>query len=529
MDAEMAIRLILLVETAAPHGSRFAASQLAMAVPGAGLLTAHSLIEARECLRHGGVDILILSLGGAGDDGLAAIAELRASYEADQLPVVVLTPDEDTEFAVNAIGCGADEVMGLGEVRPEVLGRALQLAVARRRRRDAASRAEAPGDELTAALAQRILVLERFAVTTAHDLRAPLQTARGYLELVANRSPHATPELLEAIERSIAVLGRLAEQIDCSLAAVREGGRRLNPAAGVESSAVLTAVLADLAEGVQESGAVVTWEWLPSVAVGQGDLARLLLNVVGNAIKYRAANRQPRIEVRATEWGGNLWRFRIKDNGIGIAAADLTRILAFGQRGVGQEDLDGYGIGLAISSEIVRRVGGEIWLESAPGVGTEVSFTLPRADLFPATRNHFTEAEAARMPRVLLVDDDCEMRHYLTQVFSHAGFAVQCAAGLAEALQVTDPDWPEIAILDLELGDARGETVLKALRSRGVRAPAIALSGHGRQDIAARCHGPEWAATARKGEDILGLIATCQRLVGLCEPSPQSSLSSSPK
>ena len=149
----------------------------------------------------------------------------------------------------------------------------------------------------------------------------------------------------------------------------------------IDANAVLARALASLKLAVDESGATITAEGLPTVAADPGQLEHLLLNLLSNALKFRGRE-APRVHVSAARHDG-MWEFRVRDNGIGIEPQYFDRIFVIFQRLHGRDAYPGTGIGLAISKKIVERHGGHIWVESTPGRGTTFCFTLPVAERRP--------------------------------------------------------------------------------------------------------------------------------------------------
>ena len=139
---------------------------------------------------------------------------------------------------------------------------------------------------------------------------------------------------------------------------------------------VLAEALANLAFAVNESGAVVIRERLPTVTADGSQLAQVFQNLIGNALKFRAEGRPPEIRV-TTRQDPTEWVFAVADNGIGIEPQYFERIFRMFQRLHTRTRYPGTGIGLAICKKIIERHGGRIWLESQPDRGTTFFFTLP--------------------------------------------------------------------------------------------------------------------------------------------------------
>ena len=104
-------------------------------------------------------------------------------------------------------------------------------------------------------------------------------------------------------------------------------------------------------------------------------MAQLLQNLIGNAIKFRRDGLPCQIHVGARKQDDE-WVFSVRDNGIGIAPQQHERVFVIFQRLHSREKYAGTGIGLAICKRIVERHGGRIWVESTPGDGATFHFTL---------------------------------------------------------------------------------------------------------------------------------------------------------
>jgi light-regulated signal transduction histidine kinase (bacteriophytochrome) len=138
---------------------------------------------------------------------------------------------------------------------------------------------------------------------------------------------------------------------------------------------VLRQTLLNLRATIQETGAIITHDPLPTVTVDATQLVLLLQNLIGNALKFQGHN-SPLVHVSAVKLG-NEWQFSVRDNGIGIPAKYLQRIFMIFQRLHNKSKYPGSGMGLALVKRIAERHGGRVWADSKPNKGTTFYFTIP--------------------------------------------------------------------------------------------------------------------------------------------------------
>ncbi len=143
----------------------------------------------------------------------------------------------------------------------------------------------------------------------------------------------------------------------------------------IDCGAVFRTVRERLQEQIKECGAAVTAGRLPTVRVDEPLLAQVLENLIGNALKYRARKRAPKVRVGAERHDGE-WRLWVRDNGEGIKEAYFRRIFELFKRNH-TEEIPGHGIGLSFCQKVIEHHGGRIWVESEYGKGSTFFFTLP--------------------------------------------------------------------------------------------------------------------------------------------------------
>src|ERR687895_69077 len=158
---------------------------------------------------------------------------------------------------------------------------------------------------------------------------------------------------------------RRTKQLIEDLLAYSRVGTKSQDFKPVSSEAALRRALYNLRAAIEEAGAVVTHDTMPTVHADEVQLGQLFQNLIGNALKFRSAS-VPRIHVGVTEKADE-WQFEVRDNGIGIEPQYYERIFMVFQRLHNKGEYPGTGIGLEICKKVVERHGGRIWVESRPG------------------------------------------------------------------------------------------------------------------------------------------------------------------
>lgn len=234
---------------------------------------------------------------------------------------------------------------------------------------------EALRERLTA-LSRSNVDLEQFSWAASHDLKEPLRTIAGYIQLLFRRRPPVPgseeSEWAAGIEKGIE---RLHAMIDGLLDYAR-AGRSKEESDMADAGAIAADAIDSLHELMAERKAIVTLDPLPPVAVPPTLVLQVFVNLIGNALKYCPANLTPLIEIFGSDEDAMV-RLAVRDNGIGIESEYRSRIFEPFQRLHGDE-YPGIGLGLALSKRLVESRGGRIWVESQPGAGSTFYFTLPR-------------------------------------------------------------------------------------------------------------------------------------------------------
>jgi signal transduction histidine kinase len=323
-----------------------------------------------EALRANRAEIVLADYSLPNWKGMEALDVLRR--EGLDIPVIVVSGALGDVNAVECIKQGATNYVlkdGLARL-PEVVRRALREKTERTWRRQAEEDLARKVDELARSNAD----LEQFAYVASHDLQEPLRMVTAYTQLLAERY-HG--KLDENADKFIAYASEGAQRMQVLihdlLAFSRVGGKEA--CESIDCNTAMKEVLQALAAAIQESGAVVSHGDLPAVWADRTQVAQVLQNLIGNALKFRG--KEPPLVAVQAEKTGELWQFSVSDNGIGIAPEYAESVFIVFQRLHGRSDYPGNGIGLAICKKIVEHNGGKIWVESKAGSGSTFKFTLP--------------------------------------------------------------------------------------------------------------------------------------------------------
>lgn len=312
--------------------------------------------------------MILLDVHLTGLSGFETARKIRENPCCAHTPIVFVSAVYTTSAdAFAGYGSGAVDYI-VAPIVPEILRAKARVFIdLLRMRRDV----EAVNCALRAANAE----LESFGHTAAHDLKGPLQHIAAYAQAVLRLELGASAQAQNYLQRIEASAKQLAELIDDMLALASITRRELR-----RETLDLTALASEVLSELLSAGPPRRVEWQPQAGlVAQADagmLRILLTNLLSNACKFTGKLENARIAFGQREVGGERAYF-VSDNGAGfdqqLAAGKLFRPF---QRMHSQETFPGTGVGLATVERVVRRHGGRVWAESAPGQGTTVFFTL---------------------------------------------------------------------------------------------------------------------------------------------------------
>lgn len=235
----------------------------------------------------------------------------------------------------------------------------------------------APSDD-NARLRETNEDLEQLLSIVSHDLREPLVAIGGFISLIRNRNTDLSPETTEYLDESMVVVRMVENKID-DLLKLSRAGRNVMEESFLLSDSIQNGWI--LLNGrVHRAKATLEVDGADVLVHGTKTMIdQVFQNLFSNAMKYSDPSRPPVVRV-TVEKSGHMARVSVSDNGIGFNQEHADRIFqAFQRLHTSDSQYSGTGIGLAIVRKIIVKLGGEVWAESIPGVGSTFYLTIPLA------------------------------------------------------------------------------------------------------------------------------------------------------
>ena len=361
-----------------------------------------------------------------------------------------------------------------------------------RRLFEEAQRARATAEEADAAKSA-------FLSTVSHELRTPLTSVLGFAKIIKKR---LEDRIFPLVSSGDAKVQQTVRQVDDNLKVVISEGERLTKLiddvldlAKIEAGKlewhmetvsvgdVIDRATAATSSLLEQKGLRLDKDIqhdLPAVTADTDRIIQVVINLISNAVKFTDAGS---VTCRARLQGPEIV-VSVIDTGVGITASDQPKVFErFKQVGDTLTDKPkGTGLGLPICREIVEHHGGRVWVESEPGKGSTFSFSLPLtaeqaagrgapvdlAALIRQLREQVlvtTPRTTERPPRILVVDDDENIRSLLEQELGEAGYEIRLAGNGREAIAAVRRERPDLVILDVMMPEMNGFDVAAVLKN----------------------------------------------------------------
>jgi signal transduction histidine kinase len=321
-------------------------------------------------LKAGDIDIVLLDLTLPDSMGLDTFIDFQV--QAPRVPVIVLTGLDDEEVAVQAVREGAQDYLFKGQFYGDLLIRAIRYAIERKHTEETLR-------QRTIELQARNAELDAFAHTVAHDLKNPLGAIIGFADLLVRKHDQVPPsrraQYLEFILQGSQKMSDIIEAL-LLLSQVRTREAELVP---LDMGEIMAEVIQRLAPMIDQYKAELMLPDTWPVVLGYAPwIEEVWINYINNAIKY--GGQPPHIEIGTSvePTQVEMVRFWVQDNGPGLTSQECAQLFTPFTR-LGQNHVEGHGLGLSIVQRIVEKIGGSVGVESEVGKGSTFSFTLPAA------------------------------------------------------------------------------------------------------------------------------------------------------
>lgn len=216
--------------------------------------------------------------------------------------------------------------------------------------------------------------LEQFAAIAAHDLRSPVATISGYVNLLKEEIPNQTGMVGQSLDFIASASQRMLILVERLLDYSRIGKTEIKKKP-VNLNEVLTNTMANLESLLNETQTQILYKNLPTVWGDETLLGQLFQNLIANSIKFRSSQ-PPVIKIALVEETSDHWLLSVTDNGIGFEVAQAETIFEPFQRLHTRQEYQGAGLGLSTCRRVVELHDGRIWAESHPGRGSTFYFTI---------------------------------------------------------------------------------------------------------------------------------------------------------
>ena len=341
------------------------------------LETADRLATALRRLSAGGIDAVLLDLALPDSKGQNTFDKAKA--QAPTVPIIVLTGLGDEALALKMVREGAQDYVAKIDLNGSILSRAIRYAVERERTEQRIRRFNEELEERvrtrTAELEAANKELEAFSSSVSHDLRGPLHVIDGFATMLEeSHAPVLSAEGKKYLHRVHTGVQQMTAIIEDLLNLSRLGRKQLKiqPA---NLDEIVGLVLADLKAEIR--GRKIEWKVgnLPVVECDRGLVKQVLINLLGNSVKYTRPRDVAVIEIGQTTIDEEQVIF-VRDNGAGFDMKYADKLFDAFHRLHRQEEFEGTGVGLATVRRIVQRHGGRIWAEAELDKGATFYFTL---------------------------------------------------------------------------------------------------------------------------------------------------------
>ena len=438
--------------------------------------------------------VILQDLVMPGTDGMTLLRQYRQNKDTQNIPVIVLSTKEEPTVKSEAFALGASDYL-------IKLPDAIEL-IARIRHHSNAYLNLLQRDEARHAMLDAMLEAEsanraktEFLASISHELRTPLNAIIGFTDLLLSdpgqlrADQQQQREFIGHVNKAgWHLLDLITDLLD--LAKIEAGKVEIKPTA-VNIGKLIDATVFISQSNARKHGISIKNEveadgnWL--MRSDEVRLKQIFINLLSNAIKYNKPGGQ--VTVSVEERPNGKLRIIVTDTGIGIAPEKMGSLFQpFNRLGAEFGEIEGHGIGLALTKKLVECMGGEIGAKSTVGEGSEFWVEFTEMALESAKPVHGSgktdelsdldaRLAAKTGKKVLYIEDHPINRRLMTNILSKfPGIEVRCAENGEEGLRMMTAFNPDVLLLDIYLPDMSGKDILQRIKKEGSSIPVIAIS-----------------------------------------------------
>ncbi|MDX2229758.1 MAG: GAF domain-containing protein [Leptolyngbyaceae cyanobacterium bins.349] len=335
-----------------------------------------------------------------------------------------------------------------------------------------------------------------FLTNISHELRTPLNAILGFTQVMSHDVTNTKHrEYINIINRSGQHLLKLINDV-LEMSKIEAGRHRLNPSS-FDLYHLLDSLYEMLSLKAQAKQLTLTFDIAPEIpqylTTDEGKLRQVLLNLLGNAIKFTPAGAVSLRVCSTTDRAATVYdatplltpqsaladssqiilHFEVEDSGIGIAPEEIADLFTpFVQTYAGQQSSEGTGLGLAISQKFVQLLGGAIAVDSLPNRGSCFRFDIVvtpapplTIEITPSYQQVISLEPEQPTQRILIVEDCWENQQLLIELLRPVGFQVQLAAHGQEAIQIWETWHPHLILMDIRMPIMDGYEATRQIRA----------------------------------------------------------------
>lgn len=326
----------------------------------------------------------------------------------------------------------------------------------------------------------------QFLANMSHEIRTPLNAIVGFSQILSNQSKSL--ELTNSFRRYLNNIYQSADSLSEIIKDILdlskiEAGKTALAVEDLDLRQLIFSVYRIQNSLAKSKGVKVIYNLAPGtpryIRSDRGKIKQILMNIVGNAVKFTPCHNSVKLGLCATE---NALVFTISDEGIGIPESDLERIFEpFMQSDAGMDrKYGGTGLGLAITKSLVDILGGKLSVESVEGSGTCFTVQIPYEPAgplqFDSPETLLANYKVPQNRRILVVEDNPMNQEMIRALFSELGSEILLANNGKESIAMTKQFQPDIIFMDIHMPEMDGFETLKLVRKINAKVPVIGLS-----------------------------------------------------